>query len=179
MPAVPFTDLLRSILAVSFPFLFLIYPRTASTPLEPDSRHVLHLRVSINFTQYANDFGFKLWESLLGESEDYIRAVLESFFPPTYLPNGEVRRSFVYDRPSPTLKGFSNTADVLQWSAEVQRRIFENQNPRTCAGRSFARLESPWCYGLGSLMQIAAMHLADAMDQNDSDLFGQIPLSGN
>jgi hypothetical protein len=134
---------------------------------EPHSFHKMHHFVPINMHDWTNGFGFQIWESLLGKSEQYIGNVLDALFPTTHLPSGNSRRSFLYDRPSPRLDGFSSTSDILERSAEVQRRIFEHQNPPTCEGRSFARIEKPWCFGLGSFIHVTSIYLAGAMDRNE------------
>jgi hypothetical protein len=117
-----------------------------------------------NLSQFENAFGYQLWESFADFDTHNLGRVLDELFPPTVLPDGQVRRSFVYTEPARDIRPFLNQSDFLWRSAEVQRRIFEHQNPPICANRTFMKIESAWPYGFGALMRVAASHLARAID---------------
>jgi hypothetical protein len=63
-------------------------------------------------------------------------------------------------------------APYFLWdTAEIQWRIYENQFPSSCEHRRFTRISDAWCYGQGSMMSIAAMHLAGSIDRNETVIY--------
>jgi hypothetical protein len=117
--------------------------------------------------------GYKVWESLLSRSDAELRVALDLLFPPTRLPNGESRRSHLYAESSPDVQTFVNEPDILWRSSEVQRRIFEHQNPPTCENRAFMAVDTDWFSGLGGVVLVVAMNLAGAMDSGRILVYGK------
>jgi hypothetical protein len=130
----------------------------------PPEQCVIKLSIPVLLTDFADTFGFRLWESLIGCDSSQFRRVLDNLFPPTFLPDGQVRRSFMYPRPADDIRPFLYRNDILWRSSEVWNRIFEHQNPMTCNNRTFLKIAAGLKWGFGSMMWVAAIHLGWAMD---------------